>query len=1072
MDGPDPIAVFVSSPGDVSAERLAVARVAARIEGMRDGLALSVYCWEDGAYYSAHTDFQAQIRNISDFDLVIGVFCARLGTPPPPRSPLMPDGRPYPSGSAFEILTAIAAREAGRTRPDVLVYRKTAPPAVSVKNPSLRAQQIDQMARLDAFFAEFFANPEHGVKAAFTQFETTEDFEKLFEAHLSAWIVANRRTGPPRRWRVEERGSPFVGLQPFDSAHTDVFFGRSSDVERARERLETATTAGCSIRVVQEAFGLHFLLSRMRALASTISFLLVDGASGAGKSSLVRAALVPRLLARAPGLRVAYARPGDTGGPIGALAAGLFEPAALPELASGEFPTPRDLAAHFDVGGGVAPIIRALDRAVEGSASRLLVVVDQLEEAFGADIDQSARSQLGSLLATLAGSGRVSVIATLRADAYSQAVSEPALAGLIDQGAALVLAPPGPDALAEIVRGPAAAAGIAFERNADGVSLDEVLISEAGGAAALPLLQFALARLYDRAASVPRKIDADADGPILTLRFADHAAIDGLAGAVSRQGEAAFATRPERARAALPRLVRALTDVGAPSGETALKPVLRTALVSEAAPDADARQLVDALIAARILTRNGENLRFTHEAALSAWDRAAELAARSAAFLRVRADVAAAAARWREAGERRDLLMPSGVRLAEASEALATLGSELPGEAVRLIQASQRRARRGQVATFAAAVLFAVIAAGALFFQREAEKSAVVAAEAQGAAEAQLAAAERETRRARAAELTIRAQALLDGPAGRSGTAGLLALESLRLNPSEDAHTVVNTVMTHLPSGVRDLPEAPSWSEAAIDPSGTRRLVWSSAVQASNWSPAQGELMLFDPATRIATSVAVHDGWIDLSLSPDGRVLALGGYGRRLQLLDLSTGRSVLDNPLPTNLATAFLPDGDLLVLRADGVLERRVASDWSVASSQVIAEGDWFDRRLDLAVAADGSAILARLSGAVLVGPPDGPFESIEDPGMGTAYVAVLAPTGPRVAVTWWRGVTLHDASDGTVLHTLGETIGSEVAIFSPDGRRLAVADRYGGISDGTLKQANFLSNGSATALQRSPLA
>src|SRR5262249_17445977 len=147
-------------------------------------------------------------------------------------------------------------------------------------------------------------------------------------------------------------------------------------------------------------------------------FLLVVGPSGAGKSSLARAGLVTRLLR--PGdidgvdlLRYVVLRPGGAATPQQALSEALFRPEALPELAAGDYCDPELLAAARGGAAGPAcmPILRALDRAAANLRAakssdreldaRLLLVLDQLEELFAADIGDAARTAFVRLVAKL-----------------------------------------------------------------------------------------------------------------------------------------------------------------------------------------------------------------------------------------------------------------------------------------------------------------------------------------------------------------------------------------------------------------------------------------------------------------------------------------------------------------------------------------------------------------------------------------------------------------------------------------------------------------------------------------------
>ncbi|MGC9371245.1 MAG: hypothetical protein ACP5DX_17050 [Paracoccaceae bacterium] len=721
----------------------------------------------------------------------------------------MPDGRHYPSGTAYELLTAIEhRRREEKPPPDIFVYRKTAEPPISATDREKRKEQTAQLDLLDGFLREWFYDDAAGFKAAFQTFETADDFEALFEANLRTWLEENHLLGRERRWRVEEEGPPFCGLEAFGARHREVFFGRRADIERARERLD-------------EAFG------------RGVGFLLVEGASGSGKSSLARAGLLPRLQDLAPDRRIAIAQPQsqEAADPLQSLAIALFRDNALLELTGGDYPDPVSLAEHLGAGGSPAPLIRAIDRAATALKSaedrsevpevELVLLVDQLEQLFGRSVSADQRVAFAGALEALARSGRVRVVATLRANALGAALEIPGLAGLIDAGARLSLAAPGPEALSEIVRGPAEAAALAYERDRDGHGLDEVLIRDAAGADALPLLQFALEQLYRAArtrlnAAGGRLGDVPEGVPVLTLTFADYEALGGLSGAIGRHAEQAVADLPKPVQAALPRLVRALTEGNAGS------PVLRTAGTDEAAPTADAQRLAEALVEARILVRDGESLRFAHETALTAWSRAAQALQEAETFLRVRAELERAEARWRGGGKRTDLLLPAGVRLAEAEAVLRDHRDELPEPLHTFVAASGRRARLRQRLTAGAAVVFAAVAGVAVWFFYEARENARIADANAARAEENAARADENASRAQAnaqeaeaeakrAEESARVAEAARQRAEREAEAKAAALEQVAAERDraeknfETAKTAIDALIFDIAQGLQDV---------------------------------------------------------------------------------------------------------------------------------------------------------------------------------------------------------------------------------------------------------------------------
>ena len=514
------VRVFVSSPGDVEHERRRVDRVAERLNGEFAGIArIETIRWQN-SFYGAPADFQGRIPEAADCDVVIAIFWSRLGPELPPDFPRMPDGEPYPSATAYEVLTAIAARES-KDAPDVFVFRKNEPPRAAIDDDAELEHAQTQWKHLRTFFERRIHNPQGHTVASVRRFESADQFEAQVDALLRDWLETHVPHGRSMVWPIAIKGSPFRGLACFDVEHAPVFFGRARDVERAMDRL----------------------LDRLKAASGRkCPFLLVVGPSGVGKSSLVRAGLVPRLTA--PGVaagvdawRVALMRPGSR--PIEALAEALLargSPAAadgstptqaLPELADGEgdrkSKTPAELAAALRGGGEAAvnAVLRALarigaDEQARGGFERplradLLLVVDPLDDLFGADVSAVDRAAFAGLLRALVASERVWVVATLRAALYEPFLREDDLEALKESGADYNLAPPDSAQLVEIVRKPADAAGLVYETNAAGERLDERLLRDAAGTDTLPPLQFILQRLF---------IERQISGPERRLTFA------------------------------------------------------------------------------------------------------------------------------------------------------------------------------------------------------------------------------------------------------------------------------------------------------------------------------------------------------------------------------------------------------------------------------------------------------------------------------------------------------------------------------------------------------------------------
>ncbi len=711
------INVFISSPADVEHERLRAERVVERLNGQYTGVVRLIPIRWEQKFYEARASFQEQIPEAASCDLVIGIVWSRLGSKLPPEMPQMPSGEPYPSGTAYELLTAIEQSKA-KGRPNVYLFRKMAPAVLSVEDETSRALVIDQLDRLKAFWERYVKTKDGHFKAGYHEFGNPDEFETQLEALLRGWLDERVLKGRAVVWPIVTKGSPFRGLAAFGAKHAPVFFGRDSDITRSVDLLKDAAERGSP-------------------------FLLLVGSSGSGKSSLALAGLNPRLIT--PGVvgavdrwRVAVMRPGEQKGePMVALAQCLFDgpkdvpaeeegrPWALPELGKSSHHTPQLHAAAL-AAGDAASVMWALDTIAEEARSSegydrpvradLLLIVDQLDEVFAADVNETRREAFAKALAALVATGHVWLVATLRTDLYERLQQTPALLALKQKGAAYDLASPGPVGLAEIVRKPAEAAALIYERDeTTGTSLDEQLLDDAGRPDMLPLLQFALSELFDR---------REVRGEATLLTFGAYSDIGGLDGAIDKRAEAALEGLGTAEQAALPRLLRQLAVSSREKGVGA-RLTIRSVPLSDAAPEEASKRLVQALIDARILLSSGDegtaNVRLAHERVLQSWKRARDIVRDNADFYRIRDDVEDQLERWQMSGKNSDLLIAKGVPLAEAESIAKRYPGELPPHMPAFITASRRRANRFVMLTGAAAAIFAVVAVAAAWQWRVAE---------------------------------------------------------------------------------------------------------------------------------------------------------------------------------------------------------------------------------------------------------------------------------------------------------------------------------------------------------------
>jgi hypothetical protein len=646
VEGARQVRVFVSSPHDVSAERRRVDAVAAKLNREYEGLAqIETVLWE-ASFYKANRTFQPQIPEAAACDVVLALFWTTVGTELPAEFARMPDGRPYLSGTVYELLTALEASKK-RGVPDVYVFRKTADAALPTADVGRRSQAQAHLDVLEGFWSEWFKSEKGQFKAAFHSFASTDAFEQQVEELLQQWLQSHGLLGPRLAW-PKEKGSPFRGLAPFEAEHAAVFFGRSRAIEETRRRLTGAEERGTP-------------------------FLLIVGASGSGKSSLVRAGLIPRLTT--PGVvasidvwRVATMKPSEgQAEPLRALATALFGKDALPELSQGDFTDAATLANHFERGGEVVrqPILRALQRVDVATQhdrhtdrplqSGVVLLVDQLEELFAKGVSDSDRAAFAETLKQLIATRRIWIVATLRADLYELMIKEPTLKTLKEAGASFDLGLPGPAELADIVRAPTQASGLTYESEPAKGALDDRLLADAKNADSLPLLQFTLQQLYERRSETEH-------GTQLTHEAYD--ALGGLEGAIAAEAERAVSGLKPEAAATLPRLLRRLAEPA--HDETTL--TLREVSRREVEADASEAALLDALVAARILilrtdAQSRPTVRLAHDAVFVSWPRAKNAAQVNRDFYRVRAEVEDAFRLWQKNGRPNDRLIQPGVQL-------------------------------------------------------------------------------------------------------------------------------------------------------------------------------------------------------------------------------------------------------------------------------------------------------------------------------------------------------------------------------------------------------------------------
>jgi hypothetical protein len=402
--------IFVSSPGDVGEERVMTERVVQRLQGeFGQSVKLEPILWEHEPMRATQHP-QEQIPLPSECDIVVCLLWSRLGTRLPDQ--ISADGK---TGTEWEFEEAACSFLEKKT-PDLLVYRKTKEVLASVHDDITYEEKKSQWNALSGFLTHWFKAEDGRFNAVFKTFEALDQFEDLLERDLRRLIQERLKLTPlaEKTWHQ----APFRGLEVFDFEHAPIFFGRTRVIGAIREALVQQSAHGCA-------------------------FVLVFGMSGVGKSSLVRAGVLPTITQ--PGViegvglwRWCVFRPSDaTGDLCDGLASALMGASALPELGEAGVDTrtlakllreaPEQAALPISVGlKRAAETTAAAERLLKVPVTRLALVVDQLEELFSSDrVTEPQRIGFIKAQSALARSGLVWIIGTMRSDFYPRCADIP-----------------------------------------------------------------------------------------------------------------------------------------------------------------------------------------------------------------------------------------------------------------------------------------------------------------------------------------------------------------------------------------------------------------------------------------------------------------------------------------------------------------------------------------------------------------------------------------------------------------------------------------------------------------------
>jgi WD40 repeat protein len=803
---------------------------------------------------------------------------------------------------------------------------------------------------------------------------------------------------------------PFKGLETFQPEDSLLFFGRDRETE-------------CLLDGVRNG-----------------RFLAVIGDSGSGKSSLVRAGLLPALRhiqplgQPAPSRRAAIMRPGDD--PFRELANAILD--LIPESDPVERLRIRDQCSALLAQGKEG--LNDCAGALVPPHHPTLLVVDQFEELFTQTRDALSRQRfVDTLLAAVAAEGDrpISVLITLRADFYAHLWHH---RRLLEQVAAhqFPLSRPQSDQLGEMIEGPLRLTGCRLEPGLAASILSE-LGDEPGG---LPLLEHALLELWRRRRGVELTHEA-------------YEELGRLKGAIQNHAEAIYLGMDPASQEIARRIFVALTSLAEEPAKDTRRRIKKSDILDLSDDQALTSAVVERLAAGRLITTGRDDLlgqervELAHEVLLRGWSRLRGWLDSDRADELLRRRISTDAAEW---APRRDAAaLYRGSRLDAVREWSTRHGSELGNLEQAFIAASikakddeQRREdeqrQRGLLITRRVRLLAVALGLSAL----AAMSAALLALSALRQARSQ--AHEAESR-----ALAARSLASLQGDALR---ALLLAISAAREAPTPEAANALRSATASARMRFELRPVNQVAHPVGFSRNGGKVLTIFDGVTV--WDTTSGKRLALLKESLVVSA----------DLSPNGRQVVTGGSG--VHLWDAETGKQLrsLSGTTSTVTSVAFAQSGRRIVASGmDGS-----ANLWDLEANKVLHFEGGVESSNDAATAFDPTS-------NTIVTPSATGVPQLWDAASGkqlrrqSQEMAVECPgTSPRVPAPRqgrppvWRHITrspdgrwavtkdgseadqvkIWDVFTGRLVHCLSTLPSFIVDVaFSPDGARVLTGSR-----------------------------
>lgn len=620
--------VFISSPGDVQIERNVARTVINELNTLySQHLKIEVLMWEDFPL-SADATFQEGINYFltgEHIDLAVFILWSRLGTPLSVKF-RKEDGTPYNSGTEYEFdLMMKLHKESGHPSRILTYVKKDDSYPKDCKWDELR-EIIRQKEGLDAFLKEYFRDEETKSNYAYLPFGKNVSFEQVFRTHLTNAI--KDYIGEIEGLK-EWEGNPYVGLKSFEYDQASIFFGRRQLV------YETA--------------------SRLIAFDSddpAIKSLIVLGESGSGKSSFVKAGLLPFLC---NGEQSVYKHVIVTP----SMYAGSFYNGLLGIIQDKfGFLSNHPFMEELRKGVTAETNFEYLSYELENrDAAPLIIYVDQFEELFSDSmITEEERTKVLLLLRGLVSMSRIAVFMSMRSDFYNRFSVYGEMYQIKAQCEVLDLPVMGAAEIAEIIEEPARRACLRWEIDSKGIGLNRQVLKDAVAIKGLPLIEFALSELYE----------ARDDKDLLTEEA--YRRMGGLKGAVANYADGCYEQLSKEEKEALYDLLGFVVTESASHKDTYVR---RTSVRTDMEKSPLHKRMIDKMLDARLFVTGKDSegratVTVVHEILLKSWSVVAEWIEKEKEFISANRHYEQLAQHWMNGNKKKTDLIRGRTALLEA----------------------------------------------------------------------------------------------------------------------------------------------------------------------------------------------------------------------------------------------------------------------------------------------------------------------------------------------------------------------------------------------------------------------